>query len=77
MMASDWDGPSDEADKALLRAKATSLRDEHRALDGAIQALQENAPYDQISIMRLKRRKLCLKDEIAYWEDQLTPDIIA
>jgi hypothetical protein len=76
-MASDWDSPSDDADKAIVLAKATSLRDEHRALDCAIQALQENAPYDQISIMRLKRRKLCLKDEIAYWEDQLTPDIIA
>jgi hypothetical protein len=34
-------------------------------------------PYDQIGIMRLKRRKLALKDEIAHWEDQLTPDIIA
>ena len=76
-MASDWDSRSDEADKAVILAKATSLRDEHRALDGAIQALQENAPYDQIAIMRLKRRKLCLKDEIAYWDDQLTPDIIA
>jgi hypothetical protein len=77
MMASDWDSPSDDAERALVLAKANSLRDEHRALDGAIQALQENAPYDQISIMRLKRRKLCLKDEIAYWEDQLTPDILA
>ncbi len=76
-MASDWDGPSDDAEKAIVRAKAEALREEHRALDGAIQALQENAPYDQISIMRLKRRKLSLKDEIAYWEDQLTPDIIA
>lgn len=76
-MASDWDGPSDDADKVIVRNKAEALREEHRALDGAIQALQENAPYDQIAIMRLKRRKLCLKDEIAYWEDQLTPDIIA
>jgi hypothetical protein len=76
-MASDWDGPSDEADKAIVRAKVESLREEHRALDGAIQALQENAPYDQIAIMRLKRRKLCLKDEIAHWADQLMPDIIA
>jgi hypothetical protein len=76
-MTSDWDAPSDEADKAVILSKATALRDEHRALDCAIQALQENAPYDQIAIMRLKRRKLCLKDEIAYWEDQLMPDIIA
>jgi hypothetical protein len=32
---------------------------------------------DQIQIMRLKRRKLYLKDRIFYLEDQLTPDIIA
>jgi hypothetical protein len=76
-MASDWDSPSDDADKAIVLWKVNGLRDEHRALDGAIQALQENTPYDQIAIMRLKRRKLCLRDEIAYWEDQLTPDIIA
>jgi hypothetical protein len=76
-MASDWDSPSDDADKAVIVAKLELLREEHRSMDGAIQALHENAPYDQISIMRLKRRKLCLKDEIAHWEDQLTPDIIA
>jgi hypothetical protein len=76
-MTSDWDGPSQEADEAAIVAKLVALREEHRAMDGAIQALQENAPYDQIAIMRLKRRKLCLKDEIAHWEDQLTPDIIA
>jgi hypothetical protein len=74
---SDWDSACEDADFAKAKAKAGDLREEHRALDGAIQALQENAPYDQISIMRLKRRKLALKDEIAYWEDQLTPDIIA
>ena len=76
-MGNDWNSTSDDADKAIILAKATALRDEHRALDCAIQALEENAPYEQIAIMRLKRRKLCLKDEIAYWEDQLTPDIIA
>lgn len=76
-MTSDWDGPSQEADEAAIVAKLVALREEHRAMDGAIQALQENAPYDQIAIMRLKRRKLALKDEIAHWEDQLMPDIIA
>jgi hypothetical protein len=76
-MASDWDSACEDADIARALSKAADLREEHRALDCAIQALQENAPYDQISIMRLKRRKLALKDEIAYWEDQLTPDIIA
>jgi hypothetical protein len=76
-MNGDWDSTSEDADIAAIVAKLTELREEHRAMDGAIQALHENAPYDQIAIMRLKRRKLCLKDEIAHFEDQLTPDIIA
>ena len=76
-MTSDWNSACEDADINRATAKAADLREEHRALDGAIQALQENAPYDQVSIMRLKRRKLALKDEIAYWNDQLTPDIIA
>lgn len=76
-MAIDWNPPSDAIDDAQAQAKIRELREEHRALDGAIQALQENAPYDQLGIMRLKRRKLALKDELAYWEDQLMPDIIA
>jgi hypothetical protein len=76
-MGSDWDSPSDDAQRAAILAKLAELREEHRAMDGAIQALNENAPYDQISLMRLKRRKLSLKDEIAHFEDQLTPDIIA
>ncbi len=76
-MANEWDSACEDVDMARAMAKAADLQEEHRALDGAIQALHENAPYDQISIMRLKRRKLALKDEIAYWQDQLTPDIIA
>jgi hypothetical protein len=32
---------------------------------------------DQLQIQRLKKRKLLLRDRIAYLEDQLTPDIIA
>jgi len=76
-MASDWTSPSENADAQRFEAKIYALREEHRALDGAIQALQETMPFDQIGIMRLKRRKLALKDEIAHWEDQLTPDIIA
>jgi hypothetical protein len=32
---------------------------------------------DQLKIMRLKRRKLALKDEIFRLEDILNPDIIA
>ncbi len=53
------------------------LRVEHRDLDAAIIALGEGTAADQLQIARLKKRKLKLRDEIAWCEDQLLPDIIA
>jgi hypothetical protein len=53
------------------------LRVEHRDLDSAIHALADTAVPDQLAMARLKKRKLKLKDEIAWIEDQLVPDIIA
>ena len=53
------------------------LRVEHRDLDAAIIALGTAAVPDQLQLARLKKRKLRLRDEIAWCEDQLLPDIIA
>ncbi len=53
------------------------LRIEHRDLDTAIIALGSAAVADQLQLARLKKRKLKLRDEIAWCEDQLVPDIIA
>ncbi len=53
------------------------LRMEHRDLDGAIDALVRQAQIDQMQVARLKKRKLALRDEIAWLEDRLIPDIIA
>ena len=53
------------------------LRVEHRDLDDAIAALERVGVPDQLQVQRLKKRKLILRDRIAYIEDQLTPDIIA
>ena len=53
------------------------LRIEHRDLDVAIISLGEGATVDQLQLARLKKRKLRLRDEIAWCEDQLLPDIIA
>jgi hypothetical protein len=39
--------------------------------------LQERGTGDSFTLMRLKKQKLALKDQIALIEDQLTPDIIA
>jgi len=60
-----------------MRKKLATLRIEHRDLDAAIAALtQANGP-DQLQVARLKKRKLALRDQIAVFEDYLTPDIIA
>ena len=50
------------------------LKQEHRDLDGAIDALEVGVVADQLQIQRLKKRKLQLKDCIARLESLLIPD---
>ena len=67
----------DETQTERLQQRLAELRQEHRDLDDVIARLQETAPFDQIQLKRLKKRKLMLKDQIARIEDALLPDIIA
>jgi hypothetical protein len=60
-----------------LKAQLERLRQEHRDLDAAIEALQAVPGADLIQVQRLKKRRLGLRDRITFIEDQLTPDIIA
>ncbi len=60
-----------------LASELARLKEEHRDLDSAIEALDRLDVSDRLQIQRLKKRKLWLKDRIAHLEDQLTPDIIA
>jgi hypothetical protein len=64
-------------ERAALAAQIERLREEHRDLDSAIEALRQAGQADQLQVQRLKKRKLRLRDRIALLEDQLTPDIIA
>lgn len=66
-----------EAEEQALRARLAELTEEHRDLDAAIAAMAEAGPANQLSLSRLKKRKLQLKDQITQIEDQLLPDIIA
>ena len=50
---------------------------EHRDLDLAIAALIEAPIHDQLQLKRFKKRKLLLKDQIAFLQSQLNPDILA
>ncbi len=60
-----------------LQERLEALRQEHRDLDAAIDALTAGSVVDQIQVTRLKKRKLQLKDLISRIEDDLLPDIIA
>jgi len=53
------------------------LREEHRDLDEAIMRLSEDPSVDQLRVRRMKKRKLKLKDWIAYLESRLIPDLDA
>ena len=64
-------------DTERLRRRLEALKSEHRDLDDVIAQLGDTAPFDQIQIKRLKKRKLLLKDQIARVESKLLPDIIA
>ena len=66
-----------DAERAALEAELERLRQEHRDLDAAIDALGAVGAVDQLQIQRLKKRKLVLRDRLSFVEDQLTPDIIA
>ncbi|SMC64152.1 YdcH family protein [Primorskyibacter flagellatus] len=61
----------------VLRVELEVFRREHRDLDEAIRALSTSGTADQITLQRLKKKKLRLKDLIARIEDRLLPDIIA
>ena len=55
----------------------TRLREEHRDLDQAITLLAKDPTQDQLRLTRMKKRKLKLKDWIAYLESKLIPDLDA
>ena len=69
-------GLSDE-EKQAIREHIERLREEHRDLDSAIEALTLSGPADRLQLQRLKKRKLALKDLITKLENSLLPDIIA
>jgi hypothetical protein len=66
-----------EEERTALSIQLERLREEHRDLDAAIEALLLAGQADQLQLQRLKKRKLLLRDRLTQLEDALTPDIIA
>jgi hypothetical protein len=71
----DYEAPYD--DRGAIRLELERLRQEHQDLDAAVLALQAQAGPNQLQIVRIKKRKLILRDQIAKLENRLTPDLIA
>lgn len=71
------DKNASEDERAGWKAELEHLRQEHRDLDAAIEALMHMNSADRLQIQRLKKRKLILRDRMGFLDDQLTPDIIA
>jgi hypothetical protein len=67
----------DEVERAMLEQRILQLKIEHRDLDDVIKRLADQPGYDQLQLQRLKRRKLLLKDQVAWLERQVDPDIPA
>ena len=66
-----------DSEREALEIEMERLRQEHRDLDAAIDALSAVGAIDQLQVQRLKKRKLVLRDRLSFIDDQLTPDIIA
>jgi hypothetical protein len=61
----------------ILRIELETLRARHRDLDAAVDALNREGRADPLTLKRLKKQKLAIKDRIFRIEDELNPDIIA
>ena len=64
-------------DAAELTRRLHQLREEHRDLDQAIERMADDPAFDQLQLRRLKKRKLRLRDQIAWYESRLIPDLDA
>ncbi|MEP0519033.1 MAG: DUF465 domain-containing protein [Hyphomicrobiales bacterium] len=76
-MSSEDNHDPEEIPQLKLRSQLALLRQEHRDLDAAIEALLQSGRRDPLQLQRFKKKKLALKDKIAKLEGRLLPDIIA
>ena len=75
--ASEPGDAPDAANDEAVRMRIAQLEEEHRDLDQAILTMEERMPYDRLTIQRLKKRKLALKDKITELHEAILPDSIA
>lgn len=64
-------------DEDSLREQLEELRKEHQALDDQVDQLSKAQPVDFLTLSKLKKDKLRIKDTIQRIESMLIPDILA
>lgn len=64
-------------DEDELRDQLRDLSQQHKALDEQIEQMSRARPIDFLTITKLKKEKLRMKDLISRIESMLIPDIIA
>ena len=67
----------DESLRMQFTVRLHELTVEHRDLDDAIHRIANDPVHDQLALRRMKRRKLLLKDQMAWIRRQLDPDVPA
>ena len=63
--------------KLTIKEKIKELKKSHSQLDKEIAKVIKVMPSDQVTLQRLKKKKLKLKDEISKLSSHILPDIIA
>ncbi len=64
-------------DTEEIKRRIVELQVEHRDLDDAIARLVQQTGVDELTLRRLKKRKLQIKDSIVQLQMKLVPDIPA
>jgi hypothetical protein len=64
-------------DSEEIKRRIVELQVEHRDLDDAISRLVQQTGIDELTLRRMKKRKLQIKDAIVQLQMQLVPDIPA
>ncbi len=64
-------------DEDSIREQLDQVKAEHKALDEQLEQLSRAQPIDFLTITKIKKEKLRLKDTIQRLESMLIPDIIA
>lgn len=65
-----------EQERAEVRLEFARLKQDHADFDTAINAMIAQG-CDTLTIQRMKKKKLAIKDKLMVLEDRVIPDIIA